>query len=122
MVENYLGRAHKAFDLSFPSKRIENPVKSEYSLGDLVRAKVGPAEGNLGIVVVDRNSNYEDGWRGEPEDLIAVAFAEKIELPEEAKLIFKKLSGTDFPVEFAVRWFGPEGKLDFVKKAENLDK
>ncbi len=94
-----------------PRNRIENPIPTTINRGDLVRAKIGPATGKLGFVVVERNGNYSDYELYCNQESIGVGFSEDNSIDSD----LKKVLGNLIPKKISVvRWFDSPDQLEVV--------
>ena len=112
-----------ASDLFYPTptKRIENPHPAIFNPGDIVRSKIGPSRGQLGVVVVERNDNYIDSQDScLPED-IGVKFAEaNITLEDLGELVKTIIDGEIPTIRTVTRWFSDPDELETVASFTSL--
>jgi len=100
-----------------PKKRRKDAHETDLMPGDVVKAKIGPATGSVGIVVVERNGNYSDKELSSDDESIAVGFAEKTDTHPVLQNVVDGLTGTSSRVRNTVRWFDSPEQLEVVEKA-----
>ncbi len=100
-----------------PKRRIENPVETELQPGDLVRARIGRVKGDIGIVVVERNGNYEDYEPYVNRESIGVEFVEGVDLAPELLTVVKHLAESNDLQQTVVRWFDNTDQLELLGRA-----
>lgn len=98
-----------------PRERIGNPEDTPLQRGDIVQAKIGPATGKLGIVVVERNGNYEDCLDEVGLEQIGVGFAEGNPIDQDLmKMLESARSGLIPKIRTVIRWFDSPEQLEVV--------
>jgi len=100
-----------------PTEKIQNPKPTELNVGDFVKAKIGPAKGKIGIVVVERNGNYEDYVDEINQESIGVGFAEHDELDPVLESALAGLTGTVDNIISTVGWFDSVKQLELLASA-----
>lgn len=105
------------------AERIENPVETSLRPSDLVRILVGPAEGNLGIVIIERNGNYANKEINVDDESIGVSVIEETPVVEPLKDFIIKFTGnTRATKQKATRWFDSSEQLELVYREEEEQK
>ena len=100
-----------------PKERVENPIGTRLSSGDIVRINVGPARGKIGIVVVERNGNYVDSEPYCDDESIGVKVAEETPEDPTIKAIVDRLTSRDNSIRTVVRWFDNDEQLTLMQSA-----
>ena len=111
----------RSFDLEdtlypIPKNRIDNPEVSVFDRGDVVQIKEGSATGKIGIVVVERNGNYEDGGPYCSDESIGVRVAEEAIEHPELRVIIDGLTQRVNSIKTVTRWFDHEEQLTLIQK------
>jgi hypothetical protein len=101
-----------------PKQRIDNPITAPYDNGSPVRVLIGPAKGNLGIVVVDRNANYVDHEPYVGPESIGVLVTELEDLPPFIEKGLVGEASSQALSKGVVRWFNGAGQLEPVNDAK----
>lgn len=102
-----------------PKERIEEPLSTNYSVGDIVKVLVGgPAKSRYGGVVVERNGNYIDSEPDVSEESIGVAVAERMPTSELVEKVVAHFSDSEALVHTVTRWFDSPDQLELVRKSE----
>ncbi len=100
------------------SKRVENPEPTVYQRDDIVRVLVGPAEGRLGKIIVERNGNYIDYEPYCSADSIGVTVVERMDLHLYLEKMITALNDHESLIHTVVRWFDSPEELELVKKSQ----
>jgi hypothetical protein len=113
---NYFLLSIDKFIYTTPRVRVEKPEPTELISGDVVKAKIGPAKGKIGFVVVDRNGNYVDREINASEKSIGVGFSENFTFPYcEIKDAVEQMIKSRASVG-VVRWFDSPDQLEIIQK------
>jgi hypothetical protein len=103
-----------------PKIRVENPVETVLHRGDLVRLKIGPAEGRIGFVVVERNGNYKDYEPYCSSESIGVGVAEDIDLDSNLRSAIEQLTGHE-NLKTVVRWCDSPDQLELLERPDTQE-
>ena len=107
----------QAFLYPTPRERVADPKPVTFEVGDFVKAKIGPAKGQIGVVVVERNANYTDYEPYAGDETIGVGFAEHDDIADELKAAVAGLTKTSDDIISVVRWFDNAKQLQLVASA-----
>lgn len=105
----------------FPTPRVrrEDSMSLFYTdgkkvmVGDIVRALKGSVEGMLGVVVVDRNGNYEDYEPYTNQDSIGFVVFPEVN-SEIVQLIESITNDPESLYDYAARWADTPDQLELV--------
>jgi len=101
-----------------PTERVSDPLETSLNVGDFVKAKIGPAKGTIGIVVVERNANYLDKVDEVGDESIGVGFAEHENLEPDLKKAISGLTGSDDDIVTTIRWFDNVRQLQVISSTK----
>ncbi len=101
-----------------PKRRKEDAVETPLKRGDIVKILIGPATGKIGIVVVERNANYQDSEPYSSDESIGVKVAEESDEGAELAGMIDSLTQRPNRIKTSTRWFDDTTQLEVVQKAE----